>query len=188
MKEQPYLSMANLVKISKEIPEILPIEGLQNVHLGVKKNVPCTSKMGLPPGRKTAIFCKKLVGLTSNPEILEIVSGLKIPFMGEPKQIRPPHQAKMNREQSAIVNQEIQAMLRKGAAHEVNRQKGQFLSNQFLVKKERWGEQTSDKFEATECVHSLPTFQNGGSASVQNLLKEMMQEKDYMCKTDLKDA
>ena len=56
--------------------------------------------------------------------------------MGEPQQIRPPHQVKMNKEQNAMIDQEIQAMLRKGAVHEVNYQQGQFLSNLFLVKKD----------------------------------------------------
>ena len=149
-----------------------------------KKNVPGSTKMGLPPGRKAAIFCKKLAGFNKQSRNLEIVSGLKIPFTGEPQQIQPPHQAKMNREQSAMIDQEIQAMLRKGAVHEVNYQKGQFLSNLFLVKKKDGGNRPVINLKQLNAFIPYQHFKMEGL----HLLKEMMQEKDYMCKIDLKDA
>ena len=184
VKEQPYLNMANLVKTSKDRPEILPIKGLQNVHPGVRKMLPVQAKWDYPLAGRLQFFVKNWQVLTNNPEILEIVSGLKVPFMGEPQQIRPPHQAKMNREQSAMIDQEIQAMLRKGAVHEVNYQKGQFLSNLFLVKKKDGGNRPVINLKQLNAFISYQHFKMEGL----HLLKEMMQEKDYMCKIDLKDA
>ena len=45
-------------------------------------------------------------------------------------------------------------------------------------------EQTCDKLKKSECIHSLSPLQNGRLAFAEDMLKE----KNYMCKIDLKDA
>ena len=78
--------------------------------------------------------------LTNDLKILESVSRLKIDFQEEPFQKRVPHQAQMSVQEYELINQEVEAMLRKGTIHLVHSKESQFLSNLFLVPKKDGGE------------------------------------------------
>ena len=71
--------------------------------------------------------------LTNDPKILECVSRLKIDFQEEPFQERVPHQAQISMQESELINQVVEAMLRKRAIHLAHSKDSQFLSNLFLV-------------------------------------------------------
>ena len=77
--------------------------------------------------------------LANDSKILEWVSGLKIDVQEEPFQERVPHQAQMSMQESELINQEVEAMLRNGAIHLVHSKESQFLSNLFLVPKQDGG-------------------------------------------------
>ena len=73
--------------------------------------------------------------LTKGPEISEIVKELKISFLKNPKQKRVPQTPHMGHEQAALIQVEIENMLKKGAIQQPEHQAGRFLSNIFLVGK-----------------------------------------------------
>ena len=55
--------------------------------------------------------------LINDRKILECVSRLKIDFQEEPFQERVPHQAQISMQESELINQVVETMLRKGAIH-----------------------------------------------------------------------
>ena len=87
-------------------------------------------------------------------------------------------------EQSALIDKEIDAMLRKGAIQKVRSQRDQFLSNLFLVEKKEGGNRPVINLKNLNAYLPYLHFKMEGL----HLLKVMLQEKDYMCKVDLKDA
>ena len=105
---------------------------MQNLFPNVKVgNFPLTGRL--------QYFVKHWKKLTSNPEILEWVSALKIDFILEPFQEKVPHHPKMSAQESWLVTKEVESMLKKGAIQKISVKKGQFLSNLFLVGKKDGG-------------------------------------------------
>ena len=97
---------------------------------------------------------------------LEIVQGYKMSYHMDPFLVRAPHSQKMNRDQSTLVNQEIESMLQKGAIKKVSHISGEFLSNLFLGDKSfRWRKEASDKPEKSRFVYIIPAIENGGPPS-----------------------
>ena len=92
-----------------------------------------------PLAGRLQYFVKHWKKLTSNPEILEWVSGLKIDFILEPFQEKFPHHPKMSAQESWLVTKEVESMLKKRAIQKTYVKKGQFLSNLFLVRKKDEG-------------------------------------------------
>ena len=78
----------------------------------------------------------------------------------------PPHTS-YNQSEKENIEQEIAAMLQKGAIQVVSPMKGEFISPIFLVPKKDGGEQTSDQPQEVEFPHSVSTLQNGGIAPPQ---------------------
>ena len=71
--------------------------------------------------------------LLTNPLILVIVQGYTIPFTSQPKTGKPPRPIVMSKEETKLVDQEIQEMLSKGAIKITEKMENQFLSSLFLV-------------------------------------------------------
>ena len=134
---------------------------------GGKKNVPSTSQMGLPPGRKTAIFCKKLAGFNKQSRNFRNCVRIKNPIYGRAKTDSTPLPSENEQGAKCYGKPGDPSHVEERGCSRGRSSEGPISEQPIFSKKERWGEQTSDKFEATECVHSLPTFQNGGSASVE---------------------
>jgi len=82
------------------------------------------------------------------------------------------------------VNQEIKAMLQKGAIQKANQERGQFISNLFLVAKKDGGNRPVINLKNFNLFIPYLHFKMEGL----HLLKDLLKEKDYMCKVDLKDA
>ena len=151
------------------IKRLLYVENLENIQ----------------PAGRYQYFLKNWGKLTNNPLILELVKGYQIPFLSEPSQTAPPSSISMSQEETAIVDQEIQEMLKKDTIKLVQPNTKKSISK-FNIYGSKKGLQTSpcDKPKEIEQRHSLYPSQNGGLF----LLKKALLKRDYMCKIDLKDA
>ena len=173
-----------LLNMPTDIPVIIAATELKNVHPIIKGLFPIQIIREVPLAGRLQYFVNNWQILTKNPDILELVSGLRLSFIEEPIQNKPPHQAEMNMEQSALIDKEIDAMLRKGAIQKVRSQRDQFLSNLFLVEKKEGGNRPVINLKNLNAYLPYLHFKMEGP----HLLKVMLQEKDYLCKVDLKDA
>ena len=129
-------------------------------------------------------FVKHWKKLTSNPEILEWVSSLKINFILEPFQKKVPHHPKISAQESWLVAKDVGSMLRKGVIQKASVKKGQLLSNLFLVGKKDGGNRPVINLKNLNAFILYLHFKMEGL----HLQKDMLKKKDYMCKIDLKDA
>ena len=93
-----------------------------------------------------------------NLEILEWVSGLQTDFSFDPAEHKVPQQTKMSVQESNVTSLNIEAM------QKVFSQTGVVFQQFVPSKQKKWGQQTSDKSEEFEQVHTLQTFQNGGDS------------------------
>ena len=117
------------------------LKNLENVHpslLGLFPTNYADIAKGKPIAGRLRFFHQNWRILTSDPEILEIVTGWEIPLTGRPHQVREPHQIQMSELEQNVVDQEIVSMIQKGVIQEVNPVEGQFLSTIFVrPKKEK---------------------------------------------------
>ena len=77
--------------------------------------------------------------LTKDPKILEIVKGFKIPFVKNPTEERVPQIPHIVQEHAAVIQLEIENMLKMGILQQAEHQAGELLSNIFLVGKRDGG-------------------------------------------------
>ena len=122
--------------------------------------------------------------LTQDVNILSIVQGFKIPFSQTPFQFGPPQLARVNQEERLQINSEIKEMLRKGAIQQVKSEPGEFLSNLFLVNKKDGGHQPVINLKFLNSFIPYQHFKMEG----MHLIKDLLQEHDFLIKIDLKDA
>ena len=80
-------------------------------------------------------FLEVLEILTKDPEILELVKGVKIPFLKNPTQKRVPQTPHMSQEQAVLIQVETENMLKNGVIQQTEHQTGEFISNIFLTRK-----------------------------------------------------
>ena len=90
----------------------------------------------------------------------------------------------LNQEQSKLVKEELKEMLLKRAIQSVSPFKNQYLSNLFLVSKRDGGNRPVINLKHLNNFIPYQHFKKEGL----NLLQNMLQKRDYMCKLDLKDA
>ena len=86
-----------------------------------------------PLAGRIKFFLQNWQQVTRDQRILDIVKGWKIPLLTKPKQRRPPKPFLLSPQEKLIIDQEVQAMLRKGAICHVPHTKGEFLSNIFVT-------------------------------------------------------
>ena len=130
-------------------------------------------------------FLKNWEKLTNDPFILELVKGYQILFLSEPSETTPPSTISMIQEETAIVDQEIQVMLKKGAIKLVQPNiKNQFLSSMFIVPKKDSGHRPVINLKKLNKNIPYIHFKMEGLF----LLKEMLLKGANVSKIDLKDA
>ena len=150
------------------LPELVPQGKIHCVVEGLfsRDTLPKVKLVG-----RSKHFLKNRKKLAGDKKILEIVEGYKISYHMNPFLVRVPHSQKMNRDQSTLVNQEIDSMLQKGAIKKVSHISGVFLSNLFLGDKSfRWRKEASDKPEKSKFVYIIPAIENGGPPSNKRTL------------------
>lgn len=91
-------------------------------------------------------------------------------------QVKVSHNQKMNADQSALVNQEIEIMLQEGVIQKMSHVSGKFLSKLFLIDKSNG--------EKRPVTNPFIPFQHFKMEDL-HLSKDVLQKGDYICKIDL---
>lgn len=91
-------------------------------------------------------------------------------------QVKVSHNQKMNADQSALVNQEIEIMLQEGAILKMSHVSGKFLSKLFLIDKSNG--------EKSPVINPFIPFQHFKMEDF-HLSKDLLHKGDYICKIDL---
>lgn len=122
-----------------EGPELQPVELLPQVAAiqveQVSVPVPVLSATNDDMVRiagRTALFVHNWRSLTNDIFVLTCVEGIELSFLSEPVQYKLPCDFAMEDCEKVLVDQEIDAMISKGAIFEVDSCEDQFLSNIFL--------------------------------------------------------
>ena len=134
--------------------------------------------------RKVEVFCERMGVINSGPKYSECSKRLQSSLLTTHHQPVLPHITKMNAVQNDLVNKEIENMLKKGAIQIVPHIPGEFLSNLFLVGKKDEGHRPIINLKHLNSFIPYQHFKMEGL----HMLKDLLQEGDYMCKLDLKDA
>ena len=119
---ESFIQKAFTGKIYK--PELVPMSKLKYVHPLVLRLFQNHSIENFSLAGRSKNFRKNWEKVTNNPEILRIVSGLKIDVLEEPLQTKPPHLARISREEASLIEEEVKAMLEKGAVQKAKEMKG----------------------------------------------------------------
>ena len=90
----------------------------------------------------------------------------------------------MSKDQKILVNQEISDMLKKGTTREYQSNSNQFLSTLFLVGKKDGGNRLMINLKNLNKLIQYQQFKMEGL----HYLRYMLQQGDYMCQLDMKDA
>ena len=122
--------------------------------------------------------------VTSNSTILSIVKGYSIDFVETRYQPKTPTRAKLKQIQEELVLEEVKEMLENGARREANHCKDQFVSHLFLVSKKDGGQRSAINMTYFNRLIPYKHFKMEGF----HLLKEILEQCDYLGKLDLKEA
>ena len=166
---------------------VIPNVELVNVHPLIKRlfsKEMLTKAVDIPPAGRISHFLVNWQKLTLNQDILSVVKGYKIPFIKIPFQRKIPNFTKMNKKQIALVDLELKEMLKKGAIMRTQPAQGEFLSNLFLMGKKDGGYRPVINLKMLNQFIPFLHFKMEGLSQ----LKRIIQEGDWMCKLDLKDA
>ena len=167
-------------------PVIRNIE-LVNVHPLMKRlfsKEMLTKAVDIPPTGRISHFLVNCQKLILNQDTLSLVKGYRIPFIKIPFQWKIPNFTKMSQKQVALVDLELKEMLRKGAIMRTRPAQGEFLSNLFLMGKKDGDYRPVINLKMLNQFTSFLHFKMEGLSQ----LKHIIQEGDWMCKLDLKEA
>jgi hypothetical protein len=123
--------------------------------------------------------------ITTDPWVLEQIRGHRIELMANPLQDRPPTETVLPVDRENMFTEEIGKLLEKEAISAVSEpQAGTFISRMFLVPKKKGSQRPIiDLRELKKFVH-WEHFKMEGI----HLVKDLLQEGDWLIKIDLKDA
>ena len=122
--------------------------------------------------------------ITSDPWILETVSGYHLEFESLPYQSKPPKLPTFSAKETELIEAEINKLIAKGAISEVHPRNDEFISNLFLVPKK-----TGD-FRPVINLKPLNQFVQKIHFKMENIRMALnsISPGDYMVSVDLKDA
>ena len=122
--------------------------------------------------------------ITDNPWVLQCMKGYRLEFgKALPPDNWPPNFPQLTTEQSQILDQEIQNLLRKNAIESAPSTEG-FFSPMFTVPKKGEGWRPIINLKRLNTYLIVPHFKMEGISS----LRDVLQEDDLMGKIDLEDA
>ena len=126
----------------------------------------------------------KWIKLTSDPKILELVSGYKLELHTQPIQCKEPNQIKFSEGEGKFMEQEIEKLLIKGVIIESEEEQGQFVSNVFLRPKKDGG------FRMILNLKPLNKYINFHHFKMDSVhtCAALMTPNAYMASLDLQDA
>ena len=121
--------------------------------------------------------------ITSNPWILSIVQGYKIPFVRHPIQWRQRQTKAKSKEDLASIKEAIIQLQAKGAVKAVQEETNQFTSTLFIVKQ-------ASKNRPIFNLKNLNRFVQSQKFKMEGLeaVRKLIQPGDFMMKLDLQDA
>ena len=123
-------------------------------------------------------------GTDKNPEVLQYVEGVNLPFVANPKQNREPKSLKFSKIESCLISGEVQEMLDKKAIEVVKPVQDQFVGQIFLRAKQDVGHRLLFNMKELNQFLEYLHFKMETMKDLINMLKP----GDYMAKIDLKDA
>lgn len=123
--------------------------------------------------------------ITKDQNLLESISGYKIEFSSEPIQRFQPKQIKLSEQEMQTLNSEIEKILVKQAVEVVQTKTNcQFVSHLFVRPKKDGGMRPIFNLKTLNPFVVYNHFKMEGFQVVKNLI----QRRDWLCKVDLKDA
>ena len=135
-------------------------------------------------GGRIKHFYDQWTQITSDPEILTIVSGIELEFMSRPVQENTIKQCQFNATEMAAIDSEINKLLAKGVIVESTQESEQFVSPIFLRPKK------DGKFRLICNLRGLNKFIQYHHFKMDSLYSvlRMITPNCYMASIDLKDA
>ena len=143
-----------------------------------------TKAVDIPPAGRISHFLVNWKKLTLNQDILPVIKGYTIPLIKITFQQKIPNFTRMNKKHVALVDLELKEMLRKGAIKRTQPAQGESLSNSFLVGEKDGGYRPGINLKMLNQFIPFLNFKIEGLSQ----LKHLIQEGDWMCKLDLKEA
>ena len=123
--------------------------------------------------------------VTKDRWIWDTITGYKIAFVRTPTQTRAPPPIIMGREETKLVQEELDSLIQKGAVVEPHLAlDGGFVSNIFLVPKKDGGQRPVVNLKALNQFVQTDHFKMEGLHTV----KQLVRPGDWLIKIDLKDA
>lgn len=122
--------------------------------------------------------------ITSDPNILEIISNYKLPFVAIPPPRPSLIEPKLSSEEIVACKNEIKRLISRGAIEPVESSPDQFLSSYFLIDKSSGGKRFILNLKALNKFFDPPHFKMEDIKMAQRL----MRRDCYMASIDLEDA
>ena len=122
--------------------------------------------------------------ITRDAWVINTISRYQIEFIALPQQSKRPHPIHYTVDQTKLIIQEINELMRKGAISEVENIEGGFYSNLFLVPKKDGGQRPVINLKALNGFVQPQHFKMEGI----HTLKDLIKLGDWLAKVDLKDA
>lgn len=144
----------------------------------------CSGFIQEKEGGRLKNFVQKWKAITNDPWVLKAVTGFEMEFTSVPFQTKEPRELNFNEKQEKIVLEETENMLRKGAIVEIGEEERGFVSTLFLVEKKQKGWRSVINLRDLNFYVVYRHFKMEGI----DLLRDVLQDLDWMVKLDLKDA
>ena len=133
---------------------------------------------------KTRHHLDKWCQITSDPVILDMVSGCEIEFTHTPVQTREPKPLRFNEAESGIISEQLDSFLEKGVIEPCGHEDGEFISNIFIRPKRDGSHRVILNLRE---LNSFVEYHHFKMETIQSCI--CLMEKDaYMASIDLKDA
>lgn len=138
----------------------------------------------VPVGGRVKHFYQNWKVITRDPWILQSIKGIEIPILSNPFQGKIPIPSKFKSEEQILIDSEIENLVLKNAVRETTPTSDSFYSNVFLVPKK--GGELRPVINLKNLNSFLP-YEHFKMEGIQ-LLRDLMEEGDWLVKLDLKDA
>ena len=122
--------------------------------------------------------------LTQDNWVLQVIQGYRIDLTHTPYQVLQPPPIQLSKENHAMVSQEVQELLIKGAIVGTTPSPASFISQIFLIEKKGGGYRPVINLKCLNQFVRVEHFKMEGL----HLLPDLIQQGDWMMKLDLKDA
>ena len=136
------------------------------------------------PAGRLAHYLENWKILTKDQWVLNTVQGYQLELQVEPTQRVIPNPPQYSVEQGKLIEEEVSALLEKGAVSKVSQPNEGFYSNLFLVPKKDGGQRPVINLKALNQFLQPQHFKMEGIHTLRDIIKP----GDWLAKVDLKDA